>query len=365
MLTERDVVPYLIGRGLLGPADVVDSSLSLSNASRRNRNYKVFRERGPCYLLKQAEHLESAVTLEHEAELYRVLATSDGLRCSAVLPRFFDYDDRERVLVVELFRGGEDFRHVRAVRRKLPTAVVRRLGSALAAVHSVAKLLPGSAPDGLAAHPWILSFHRPGPETFRQTSSGSLHIVRMVQRTPPFSALLDRLAEEWTPQTFCHNDLRWDNCIAIRTGAGAFGDVRIVDWEMGAQGDPCWDTGTVLAQFLAHWLLAIPVVEAKPPADILAHAPFALESMHAEIACFWGTYALAMKLSPEQAHAWLMRSVRFAAAKILEACVEETQMSTRFSGNVVLMVQLSLNVLKNPAAAAVNLLGIADARDGS
>ena len=49
MLTQVEVVPYLLQHNLISTASIVESDLLVADASRRNRNFKVISERGPSY----------------------------------------------------------------------------------------------------------------------------------------------------------------------------------------------------------------------------------------------------------------------------------------------------------------------------
>jgi hypothetical protein len=65
-----------------------------------------------------------------------------------------------------------------------------------------------------------------------------------------------------------------------------------------------------------------------------------------------------MECTPETADAWLLRSVQYGAARLLQTAFEELQMTDELTGTSVCMLQLSLNMLKQPEAAAVHLLGL-------
>ncbi|MFQ6114058.1 MAG: hypothetical protein ACE5NG_08195 [bacterium] len=78
MLTQLEIVPYLLRRALINPDSIVFGDLIVVDASRRNRNFKVMSERGPCYLLKQGVGQEGIATVAHEASVYKLLQSYVG-----------------------------------------------------------------------------------------------------------------------------------------------------------------------------------------------------------------------------------------------------------------------------------------------
>src|SRR5579884_3509285 len=105
MLTQNDVVPYLMQRKLLSAEAIVDGNLSIVDASRRNRNFKVASEQGPCLLLKQGVGAERMATISNEATVYQNLLAKEGL--GRYLPSFYGYDPEEAVLILELLPDAQ------------------------------------------------------------------------------------------------------------------------------------------------------------------------------------------------------------------------------------------------------------------
>src|SRR5262249_22653999 len=93
MLTEREVVPYLLQKQLVSTASLVDGDLTVIDASRRNRTWHVVCTRGPGYVLKQGVDPASRATVAREAAIYQYLqaqAHTTGL--TRFLPRAYGYD---------------------------------------------------------------------------------------------------------------------------------------------------------------------------------------------------------------------------------------------------------------------------------
>src|SRR5580700_7147074 len=113
MLTQREVAPYLLKHNLIHPSSIVAGDLTVLDVSRRNRNFKVVSAKGPSYVLKQGASPDRVITVAREAAAYQLLHSNAQTGCAGLvpyLPRFYSYDEQERVLILELFPDAEDFR---------------------------------------------------------------------------------------------------------------------------------------------------------------------------------------------------------------------------------------------------------------
>ena len=78
MLGHSQIAHYLLSLGLLEPRAIVEDGLTVVDASRRNCVFIATTRSGPTYVVKQAGP-RSALTLEHEAAVLRVLADAPDL----------------------------------------------------------------------------------------------------------------------------------------------------------------------------------------------------------------------------------------------------------------------------------------------
>ncbi len=363
MLTQRAVIPYLLQRRLISEEWIVEGDLAVVDASRRNLNFQVVSERGPCYLLKQGVGPDGIETVVHEATVYQRLQSSIGnLRFERYLPRFFEYDPKERVLIIEFLRDAENLREYYDRSRRFPATIAAAIGTALATLHRVNWMEGKHQADAsnLAIQPpWILSIHRPNLGILPQLSSASIQAIKIIQRFPEFCELLDSLRTEWVNETFIHFDIKWDNCLIVaKRSGGPKTDVRIVDWELAGVGDPCWDVASVFNDYLSCWLSSIPITGETPPERFLELARHPLSKMHPAIISFWESYVRRMELDDATSVEWLLRVVKYAAARLVQTVYESSDHLSKLTGNAVCSLQVSLNILRRPKEAIVQLLGI-------
>jgi aminoglycoside phosphotransferase (APT) family kinase protein len=360
MLSQRQVVPYLLQRNLLSPAHIVAGDVVVTDISRRHHNYKVTVGRSAGYVIKQGIGHDRIAALTREAAIYTLLA-GGTTELGRYLPHCYTYDAEEHVLVLELVGGAQNLREYHQ-RGHFAPSLARKLGTALGTLHHLTQAVPtGSTAerDVAAQPPWILSVHRATLKFLQECSSANVELVQIMQQFPLLCDMLDALRGEWRTEALIHRDIRWDNCLVFgRTPAARTSRLKIVDWEIASLGDPSWDIGSVFSDFLSFWLFSIPVTGEMSPDRFLELARYPLEKMQPALHAFWLAYVQRMGLDRATADRWLVRSCRYLAARLLQTAFEQMQMSVQLTGNVVCMLQLSFNILQRPHEGAVQLLGI-------
>jgi hypothetical protein len=363
MLAQSEIPSYLLKHKLLSEETIVEDELLVLDTSRRNRNFKVIRERGPCYLLKQGIDQSGAATIAHEAAVYQLLqsnAENSGL--DRYLPRFYEYDPEEGALVLELLRNAQNLREYHAHRRHFSVRLASAMGEALSTLHSAMKV--ESIGDGNRQifsnmSPWVFSIHRPPLSIMRGISGANVQLIKIVQQFPEFREWLNSLHCGWKKETLIHGDMRWDNWIVCAQSNSVRKNIlKIVDWEFVSVGDPCWDVGAVFSDYLSFWLLSIPILGESPPDQVIELSRFPLEGMQPAMRSFWWSYVQQMELNTSMAEEWLLRAIRYAAGRLVQTAYEQVQREMQPLSTTIYLLQLSLNMLRRPLEAIVQLLGI-------
>ncbi len=357
MLTQERVAGYLLERGLLAPAAVLDDELTVRDASSRNRNYRVQTRDGSGYVLKQGVGPDTQATIANEAAVYHRLALGD-VKLSGLLPRFGGYDPDEGLLVLELVRGAEDL-HTHHLGGRFSASPAAALGRALGLLHSRTRPLvaDGSEWTAWAPPPWVLSLHRPDASIFTDVSAAGLELIRIVQRTEGFGELLDGLRATWAPTSLIHGDVKWSNVLVVDAGTPQE-SVKLIDWESAMVGDPSWDVGSALSQYLSFWLFSIPLTGGEAPERFPELAAYPLDAMKPALGACWVAYADGAGIAGSEVERQLTRAVEMAAARLVQVAFEASQEQQQLVSSVVLHLQLAHNLLARPREAPADLLGI-------
>lgn len=358
----RDVAPYLLDRGLVDPKAVVSGDLVIADNSRRNRVFHVLRQHAPSYLIKQGMTSEGMTTVAREANFY-ITAQSQPRSQSFLqyLPHFFDYDPRESILILELLRGAEDLRQYAGTTRRFSTILAKTLGSALGLLHSDMHEVAGLISGGSAqlSVPWVLAAHKPAAHVLTSSSSGTLKVIKILQQIPSLGVELDRLDSEWQLSSTIHQDLKWDNCLTYApSGSTRRTRLAIIDWEAVTIGDPLWDVGSVFSDYLASWVMSMPITAGAVATSLPGSAQLPIKRMQPAVEAFWNAYALKMRLDAERSEHVLEHSMRYSGARLIQTAFEQMQMRADLTGNVVILLQMALNIMTQPLKAASDLLNL-------
>ena len=358
MLELADIEPYLRDRGLISARAVVDSGFRVADRSRANRVFVVTAEAQRCLVVKAARNPRSLDVAREAAVLERLWALDTGGRLSRFLPKVVCYDRAEGALILET-ELGRDLREHHA-RGRFSRGLAALAGRALAALHdlgpSTADELPGRVELARPPRP-----HEPDLESLRSMSSAAIELTRAIQASERLCAALDEIYESWASESAVHGDIRWDNCLVMRTaGSGRWSRLLLLDWQLAGPGDPGLDVGAFLGEYLHAWLQSIPIVSTRDPGRLLSHSGVPLTRIGPAVGDFWDAYTSCRQHGTVHPAEMLPRAMRFAAVRLLGAALEEAQTLAELRPRVLLLVPLSENVLTRPDAASARLLGLGE-----
>jgi hypothetical protein len=188
MLTQKEIIPYLLRQRLLNTKQIVEGDFIVKDTSQRNCNFAVISHLGPCYLLKQGVGTKRIATVAHEAAIYQLLQNELKTHpFSRYLPRFYEYNSTEHILILELVDTAQNLRQYHSRQGRFPKNLAQSTGQALATLHHLnnmeecQKILNKSLPTLMHEVPWIFSLHYPHLRLFREISSANLQLIKIIQ----------------------------------------------------------------------------------------------------------------------------------------------------------------------------------------
>jgi hypothetical protein len=334
LLTPSGAARYLLHRGYLRPEFIVDSGVQISEAVKRNRGFRVTwsGERG--YWVKQIREWNEAgiASFRREARWYWLVRNDPRFsRFAGIVPVCLAYDAAAEILVLELAPEASDLSQGDA---RFSLDVAANLGRTLASFHRDSQEA-GAAAGFASVAPWVYSLPEFRQDPDPEWSQAKREVLRIIDAYPGFKPSLEALQAEWSQTALIHGDMKFDNCI------GGGDRLRIIDWEMTGLGDPCWDSAGILQAYWFDW-----ITEAAPLGTIRGAARE-----------FWTHYVDALAPNGDRTEL-LFRTVRFAAARLIQTVWEDRRDSERLSHPTLQMLQLSLNAFADPPAAASSLVGL-------
>jgi hypothetical protein len=354
VLTVDDIVPHLMGRGLLSAVDVVDRGIEATDLARRNLNLRVaFLDGSAGWIVKQPDPADAGTraTLHREASFYSSCATHPSIK--AYVPASVAFEPASSTLFLDLVKDAEPLRLRYAQPHIELGAIGHAVGAALAAVHS-SKVCSDRA-DWImrlpSSFPWVLDLHRPTPAMLRLLSLPNMELIRILQRSPPICATLDSLRNEWSPTCLQHGDVKSENVLVSRTPPWR---IALIDWELVQRGDPAWDVAGLLQDVLLAWLRSMPITSGAPD-DYVARAALPLGVLRSFVAGFWDSYS---GVARPEAGPFLRRAIAFVGARLLQSAYEANNRAARLENHAVATIQLALNILADPVDACLSLFGL-------
>lgn len=360
LLKAEDLAPYLIENGILTLESVVDGDYLVHEQSSRNHNFKIVRRRSPGFFVKQAKATEHhRQTVAREAACYRLAARNAELAgLQALMPRLHLFDSSRGILVLELLEDAETLWEHHLRRQTFPLETAALQGDRFGRFHRLAERFQGKMDQsGLFARqlPWILSFHQTLPQFLKQMSQGNQQLLGILKQFPELTSALDELRRSWKIHLLMHGDIKWENLVLCGKSS-AQPDLRVIDWEMADLGDEHWDLGSVLQSYLTFWIFMLPL-DTTPLEAATASTPFQPEQLRAALGGFWRSYAHGRGLGPAAARKTLRRGLACAAARMIQTAYESIQSSKKMTPHGLYQLQMSMNILRDPATAAEEMVG--------
>jgi len=374
ILTVDEAVPYLLARGLLTAADVVDGEIRVRSATYRHRHLRVERVSGSAgnraaaadggYVLKQVEPAlgEADASFGAEASFHHLCREEPRLAALAPFlapPRLVDAD--RRLLIFDLLAGARPLAEALAGAFRqdgeLPIAPHAALGRALGTLHRAGAALVERlrCADLERRRPSVFTLHRPWLSAAARISAAQRRVLAIVQEHPEIGRELAAAAQRWVGAdaagaTLIHGDVRSANVLVVAPGAGGEA-IRLIDWELLAIGDPAWDVAGALQDLLVFWIRGLPLELALSGEERVRHAERPLAALHPLFAAFRDGYAaVAGGLVFE-------RAVPFSAVRLLQTAWEWAEGVAELPAPAVMMLQVAANVLADPERARAELYG--------
>ena len=361
-LTPENALAYLMDCGLLAPDVVLEGDLMLVDASRRNTNIKAIRPNAPGLFLKQikAEDPQSIAALQREAWVYWLAGNQPGFEALRdVIPAYHGFDQQHHVLVVEQVPFSQSLHEHCLAYGKFPDEIAEALGETFGAYHAATSGMLERQPDLAKAAiipktpPWVLALHQM-PHAAGSMSGANAHLIQILQSYPEFPRHFEALRNDWRIETLIHGDVKWDNFVVHRKAPDQPLQLKLVDWELADFGDRAWDLGAILQAFIADWVMAMPLDGSAFGQGGLREHQF--EQVQPILARFWRSYRERAGLGDEAARALLERSMRFGAARMVLTAYEYMQFANQLSTNALALLQLSADILADPARMLRQLL---------
>lgn len=361
LLTEYNICYYLLDKGMITPETLVAGNFSARRSDSRNNNFIINKEYDVNrFFIKQikANEAEKIETLRTEANCY-MLANANGHYkiLKDFLPKFYHYDPFSNVLIIEQVKDTLSVHDYYFQVHEFKNILPQLLADSLASYHVA---LNNSNRDGFSFRqqkPWMFTLTTAPPLWPSNGTQPSVEqqVMQLIFKNVEFVQLLGSVDKEWQPQCLVHNDVKFNNFLLdYDSEQNKINSVKQIDWELADVGDPLWDVAGIMQSYLFLWLSTD-----LPPQEQQQYnfRKISVEEVQPCIAQFWKRYVQQAKLQANEQLS-LIKAVKYVALKLIHVCFELAPAATTLQPTSVKMLQMSFNILRSPANAAVQLLGI-------
>lgn len=357
-LDVPDLLTYFRRCGLITRRDLVITGMEVAEIPRRNSNITI-RIGAEGLFVKQATNASTLRSLRRELQFHDVVNGHPGKRSiQRYLASPVHWNKDLGLAAFKLIDSSHSLSMEVRRTQRMPRFAARAVAEFMATLHSgwpsdvQAGLLTGPAP-------WALAIDMPGLETLSEHSRAAIEMLRLIQSSPELRAGLSELRSTWRSTTLIHQDFKWDNCVIHPAPrAKRLSRLTVVDWEFASWGDPAWDIGCALVEFLRAWLASVPGLPAADITQSLSVASLPLTRFWPTASLMWDCYANRLGLDPAQRSHLLNRSMRCGAARLLQTAFESLMAQTKLTSLAVCQAQLAAHLLRDPDSAAFTLLGL-------
>jgi aminoglycoside phosphotransferase (APT) family kinase protein len=363
LLTEKNIVHYLLDRGLFDKAPFVNGKFSCHAGNSRHKNYIVNREfETNRYFIKQAlgSNSEKIASLQREGLFYEIAAANENLQpLQKYLPVLLLHDKGNAILVLEYLADYTSIYDLLLYQQDLNSSTAAEIAHALFLLHSTpAETIEKLTVTGLMAvnKPWIFTLSELKSFSANEArSEAEAAGLQLIYDVPGFIDVIDEASKLWIPDCIVHGDSKLNNFL-LKTDKTETGStsLKLIDWELFNTGDPLWDLATVLQSALTAWVInEDPVYKTNTGVKI-----FDQENMQFFISACITNYAAANKWDDDETRIKLKKCTAFCGLRLLHNFFETTPHAKSLRPYSARILQLAYNILSNPAEAAQQVLGI-------
>ncbi len=164
--------------------------------------------------------------------------------------------------------------------------------------------------------------------------------------------MLVDMRREWTAGSLIHGDLKGTNLAVASTGP------MLLDWELAQWGDPAWDLAGIFQAVISEDVLGLDLAAQTDSSQAMESLGSMVAARRPDLAAFWELYRDASGLGREEAELLRGRLALHTGLRLIKTAYEWCQSETRIPGRAAALLQLGLNMLRQPGPALPAVLGV-------
>ncbi|MBV6627151.1 MAG: aminoglycoside phosphotransferase family protein [Rivularia sp. (in: Bacteria)] len=207
-------------------------------------------------------------------------------------------------------------------------------------------------------HSLIQTWQRIEPEIFGEVPAQALKFFSLYQKYESLEKAMAELGNAFQPSCFTHNDLKFNNILLNQDWQQCDENMlRIIDWERFSWGDPAFDLGTLIGNYLHIWLNSLVVCQSMTIEESLRTAVIPLEKLQPSMAALQKAYfkffPTILKYRPD----FLERTIQFAGFILIQQIYATIQFQKIFDNTGIAMLQVAKSLICRPQHSLPTIFG--------
>lgn len=360
LLTEHNLFYYLLDKGMVDTRAVVNGEFTVRRSDSRNNNFIVNREyEHHAFFIKQVKAVdtEKIETMRTESAVYKLAESDDNYKAlKNFLPAFYHYDSTHHILITGQVKDAVSVYDYYLQQNDFNNMLPTLLADSLASYHRSNRTnqKSQSLQHFRQQIPWVFTIANT-PPIHGNPATADQQLMQLILKNQNLVQTISVLTQQWSPTSLVHHDAKLNNFLAgYEYEKKQINFVKLIDWELADIGDPLWDVATVMQNYLSLWVTT-DLPESQQMASL---QKIPLEKVQVCISKFWNQYVQLMQWNPTTRQAAMIKTIQFCALKLIHTCFETTAQVPTLQPLTVKMLQVSINILKNPTDAATKLFTI-------
>lgn len=370
-LSSLNVIQYLQEAGLSSSEDGATADADLPHSSRKNLNILVTLAPDRKLLVKQelAQEFDGILHEFFNEWLFHQLLESFPVlgNIKALSPLIVHYDEENSILVRNYLWEYQGLQSYYRHNLYFPPELASSIGNTLAALHRATfkrhkvRDFMATAPAGQIRYQYFnpaqgIDFLE--PEIFGKVSSTALSFYSRYQSYDFLESAIAELASEWNPCCLTHNDLKLENILVhSRWQHLDNAEVKMIDWEACAWGDPAYDLGTLVAGYLRIWLESLIVDSTLELEESLELAAIPLEILQPSMLALTEDYLKAFPMILNYRKDFIQSIVKFAGLVLINQIENKINSQQNLHHTSLIALEFAKNILTKTPQYIIDIFG--------
>ncbi|MGB7415937.1 MAG: phosphotransferase [Thermosynechococcaceae cyanobacterium] len=208
---------------------------------------------------------------------------------------------------------------------------------------------------------FLVGLRRLTPESYCVLPTDALKFFRFYQHYPELGEAIDQLNQSFDPCCIVHDDPRFANFLIHLTDTPLDrqipASIQLIDWEKWKWGDPAYDLGQLLANYLRLWLESLPVSAHMPMAEALNRATVPLAAVQPSAAALVTAYLFHFPQLLNHQPDFLVRLTQFTGLGLIRQVQLYIAHKSPIGNVEMAMAQVGKSLLCQPAASLSTVFG--------